>query len=376
MNLSDLSPTQPTAQSSAQFTTQPVAPSLENLPNDVDALKALVVELLATLKEERNDKAALRERLDRLLHRLYGPRTERVDPNQLLLFAELAAAATAAEPFPPPPTEPKPAKRKARPHGRRRLPEHLPREPRHHQLTEAERLCPDCGQVRVDIGADTSEQLEYRPASLIVIVHHVHKYACPCGCRASAQGPVATQADLEAAAEVDLQTLPNGDAVVDLQTPPNGDAASNLETRFDREPHPDLESRSDVDKRQDVPRTDLEARPESVSASEQAEQGQSRGQLEFPTPIAAANPDSLAASTPLAPPAPRVGVVVAAAKPQTPIAKGLPGPGLLAHLIVSKCVDHLPLHRLERIYERQGYILPRSTTCDWLAACADLLKPL
>jgi transposase len=168
MNLSDPSSTKPTAQSSAQFTTQPVAPSIENLPNDVDALKALVVELLATLKEERNDKAALRERLDRLLHRLYGPRTERVDPNQLLLFAELAAAATAAEPFPPPPqTEPKPAKRKARPHGRRRLPEHLPREPRHHQLTEAERLCPDCGQVRVDIGADTSEQ-RVRPPNTMV----------------------------------------------------------------------------------------------------------------------------------------------------------------------------------------------------------------
>ena len=47
-------------------------------------------------------------------------------------------------------------------------------------------------------------------------------------------------------------------------------------------------------------------------------------------------------------------VVIAAAKPAMPIAKGLPGPGLLAHLIVSKYVDHLPLHRLERVYERQG----------------------
>ncbi len=58
-----------------------------------------------------------------------------------------------------------------------------------------------------------------------------------------------------------------------------------------------------------------------------------------------------------------------------PIAKGLPGPGLLAHLIVSKYADHLPLYRLERIYERQGVFLPRSTLCDWLAACADLLRP-
>jgi transposase len=59
-----------------------------------------------------------------------------------------------------------------------------------------------------------------------------------------------------------------------------------------------------------------------------------------------------------------------------PIAKGLPGPGLLAHLIVSKYTDHMPLHRLQRAYERQGYFLHRSTLCDWLGACADLLRPL
>src|SRR5262249_44835055 len=69
-------------------------------------------------------------------------------------------------------------------------------------------------------------------------------------------------------------------------------------------------------------------------------------------------------------------VVIAAPRPAIPIAKGLPGPGLLAHLIVSKYTDHLPLYRLQRSYERQGYFLHRSTLCDWLGACADLLRPL
>jgi transposase len=69
-------------------------------------------------------------------------------------------------------------------------------------------------------------------------------------------------------------------------------------------------------------------------------------------------------------------VVIAAPKPAMPIAKGLPGPGLRAHLIVSKYTDHMPLHRLERSYERQGVFLHRSTLCDWLGACADLLRPL
>src|SRR4029453_3028928 len=68
--------------------------------------------------------------------------------------------------------------------------------------------------------------------------------------------------------------------------------------------------------------------------------------------------------------------LTAAPRPAMPIAKGLPGPGLLAHLIVSKCVDHLPLHRLERVYERQGLFLHRSTLCDWMAASAQLLRPL
>jgi transposase len=59
-----------------------------------------------------------------------------------------------------------------------------------------------------------------------------------------------------------------------------------------------------------------------------------------------------------------------------PIPKGLPGPGLLAHVIVSKYCDHLPLYRQTKISKRQGVVLPRSTTCDWMAACADLLRPL
>jgi transposase len=69
-------------------------------------------------------------------------------------------------------------------------------------------------------------------------------------------------------------------------------------------------------------------------------------------------------------------VVIAAPRPAMPIAKGLPGPGLLAHLIVSKYTDHLPLHRLQRAYERQGYFLHRSTLCDWLGTSAALLRPL
>jgi transposase len=72
----------------------------------------------------------------------------------------------------------------------------------------------------------------------------------------------------------------------------------------------------------------------------------------------------------------QLSLIVVAAKPPQPIDKGLPGPGLLAHVITSKYADHLPLHRQEAMLARQGVELARSTLADWMAAAATLLKPL
>jgi transposase len=65
-----------------------------------------------------------------------------------------------------------------------------------------------------------------------------------------------------------------------------------------------------------------------------------------------------------------------AAKPAQPLGRGLPGPGLLAPVIVSKYGDHLPLYRLEHILGRCGVSLSRQTLCGWLAASAALVRPL
>jgi transposase len=165
--------------------------------------------------------------------------------------------------------------------------------------------------VRAEIGADRSEQLDYRPASLHVVEHVVHKYVCRC-CRPAAAPAAAAAQESTPMAERD--TVP--------PSPPAADAAGTPAA-----------------------------------------------------PVPAAAPGTVNAEATGSAPAAHA-VVVAAPKPPVPIAKGLPGPGLLAHLIVSKYTDHLPLHRLERIYERQGVFLPRSTLCDWLAACAALLRPL
>jgi transposase len=59
-----------------------------------------------------------------------------------------------------------------------------------------------------------------------------------------------------------------------------------------------------------------------------------------------------------------------------PIAHGMAGPGLLAHVLVSKYADHLPLYRQSEIYARQGVDLERSTLAGWVGATSELMAPL
>src|SRR5215472_3239522 len=68
--------------------------------------------------------------------------------------------------------------------------------------------------------------------------------------------------------------------------------------------------------------------------------------------------------------------IVQAPAASRPIARGLAGPGLLAHVLVSKYADHLPLYRQCEIYERQGIELERSTLADWVGGSSALLDPL
>ena len=123
----------------------PTAP--EHLPDDPATLKRMILELLLSLQEHARANEALRHRLDQLLRRLYGPRGERFNPDQPLLFAEADANSDTAAAGPPEGAAAAKPKRRGKPHGRRRLPEHLPRESRHHELPEAARVCARCGST-------------------------------------------------------------------------------------------------------------------------------------------------------------------------------------------------------------------------------------
>jgi transposase len=257
-------------------------PAALELPDDPTLLKRIILQrdaMIEQIKREADQRLekvkqsfadhvqAIEQRhkaeVDALLRRFYGPRSEKFDPTELLLFGLNVADQI--------PVDQKvvqdesgqklSTRRIGHKHGRRKLPEHLPRIEIVHDLSDEQKTCPCCGEARVCIGTETSEQLEYVPASLKVLKHVRHKY----GCKSCGEGC----AHCDGAAQIQI-----------------------------------------------------------------------------------------------------------ADKTPQPIEKGLPGPGLLAHVIVSKLGDHLPLYRLEKIFDRQGVDLARSTMCAWMLAGSLLLKPL
>jgi transposase len=209
----------------------------------------MIRELLASHHAQRRRIGHLEHQLDQLLKRLYGPRADRVNPDQPVLFDEPPPA-----PAPPPPEPVYDSAPPARPrgHGCTALPKDLRRETVVVDIPEAEKVA--VGGDWVQIGEEVSEKLDFTPASLFV--------------------------------------------------------------------------------RRTV-------RPKYV--------------VRFP-----AKPDELKV----------------AALPPEALPKAKAAPGLVADVVVSKCVDHLPLYRQEQRYARQGIDLSRSTLGGWLAEAAEVLAPL
>jgi transposase len=231
---------------------------LAALRAEVAHLRRVNQELLGTVVELRATIERQQAHIDKLVRMNFGRKSERVtgptlfddlpDPNQPPPAADARAATDPS---------PEPATPKRRGHGRRPRPADLPRERVEIDLTEAEKACPCCHKTRIRIGADVSERLDYRPASLIVRQIVRPTYAC---------------------------------------------------RSCERAGH-----------------------------------------------------DAQIVQRPL---------------PPEPIPRGTAATGLLAHVIVSKYVDHLPLYRQEAILGRLGWNVTRSTLCDQITACAGVLEPL
>ena len=155
-----------------------------------EAMTAERKALIDRIKEEAaREMESLRQRLeaehkavvDALLRRYYGPRQEKFDPRQLLLFGLTVDQL----PLNPSSVEDESGEKlvtrrvnNRHKHGRGQLPDHLERIEIEHDLADHEKACPACGQPRERIGAEVSEQLEYFPASFKVLKHVRHKYGC------------------------------------------------------------------------------------------------------------------------------------------------------------------------------------------------------
>ncbi len=170
--------------------------SLKQSSGELDLLRAQRDECLEQLKEKDRELAIAHHQLQALLRRYYGRSSERMNPDQRLLFedmidkvvperpAEDASEVDEAE------VDGTSSKRKRKGHGRRKLPADLPREKVIHDLPEEEKLCPCCGTLRHIIGKQTHEQLDYIPAKLKVIEHVRLTYGCPrCEKEVSPDGP-------------------------------------------------------------------------------------------------------------------------------------------------------------------------------------------
>jgi transposase len=231
---------------------------LAGLRAEAAHLRRVNQELLSTVAELRATVEKQQAHIDRLVRMTFGRRSERVPGPTLfdgLPEPEPAPSAADAPPAPETPTESAASRRRG--HGRRPRPADLPRERVEIDLTEAEKACPCCRRMRVRIGADVSERLDYRPASLFVRQVVRPTYACRF-CERAGDDPQMVQPPL----------------------------------------------------------------------------------------------------------------------PPEPIPRGTAAAGLLAHVIVSKYCDHLPLYRQEVILGRLGWDVTRSTLCDQVMACADVLAPL
>src|SRR4029079_15079397 len=141
------------------------------LPEDPALLKAVAAQQQATIDALQREMEQLQHYVAQLLRQRYGPRSEKLDPAQLALF-ELPSSPEASGPTEQPAAAQTPVKAHVRRGGgRNEFPEDLPRKRVEYPLPPEQLACPCCGQERTKFGEEVSEQLEFVPASLLVIAH-------------------------------------------------------------------------------------------------------------------------------------------------------------------------------------------------------------
>jgi len=146
--------------------------STGQLPTDVQTLQQMVLTLLGQIDD-------LQGQLYYLKRQLFGKKSEKLSPDQRLLFENLYNQIEARiEEQKQIKSEPAPKSRNQNHNGRRPLPQDLPREPIEIEPAEEDLVCDTCGSEKSRIGEEVTEKLEYKPASFYVKRYVRSKYAC------------------------------------------------------------------------------------------------------------------------------------------------------------------------------------------------------
>lgn len=155
-----------------------------SLPDDSLLLKQIILQLREQLASSQSKIEQLEYRLDYLLRRMFGKKSERVDPNQLSLFetATVSDEAVDVDEYisEEPQTSGASTKPKKNGHGRRRFPEKWPRRREVIDIAEEEKTCPCCGKQRRQIGEVVTERAGLVPPQFYVKQYVQLKYACDC----------------------------------------------------------------------------------------------------------------------------------------------------------------------------------------------------
>jgi transposase len=160
--------------------------SLEEANKLIEQKDLQIQELTKQLLSSQRSLKMLQNQVEQLLGRLYGRRSEKLHPDQLmfdsLLMEGMEQPATATEPLAELPAKEqkrKPKAKKRRHPGRVPIPEHLERVEIVLDIPEEQKVCAQTGKPLKQIGCEVSEKLEYRPGKLIVNVYKRPKYASP-----------------------------------------------------------------------------------------------------------------------------------------------------------------------------------------------------
>ena len=170
-----------------------MAEQTPSLPKDIHELQQLlrdahtvIDETMSKLDTEKEENERLREMLRLYIQKRFGPSSEKWNQDQLQIFNEAEAESDPEDGNVESPEKAESgeksapsSEKKSRRKGRRPLPDWLDRRDVIHDLPESEKICPHDGHALKRIGEETSEQLEFIPATLQVIRNVRPKYACP-----------------------------------------------------------------------------------------------------------------------------------------------------------------------------------------------------